>query len=214
MVAPFAFWANHTIVCKLTGYSPFYMVHSVEPTLPFNILEATFLVPGLTQLLLTQDLLAHSPSVCLQDLLENNPSLRPLKVTQLPSWVRAPRLFQPGSSSSLVFAFEDPDSTIAPSLIAARHLFCFRARITVRRWQQPPPSHQSRVPAQSYTKPPGPSAMAIVAAVRTLNLAAGPPGPEPELPGASSQKHDLSPKTPPSAKGTLARKKAWFAAGA
>ena len=35
----------------------------------------------------------HSPSVCLQDLLENNPSLRPLKVTQLPSWVRAPRLF-------------------------------------------------------------------------------------------------------------------------
>ena len=48
---------------------------------------------------------AHSPSVCLQDLLENNPSLRPLKVTQLPSWVWAPRLFQPGSSSSLVFFF-------------------------------------------------------------------------------------------------------------
>ena len=84
---------------------------------------------------------AHSPSVCLQDLLENNPSLRPLKVTQLPSWVWAPHLFQPGSSSSLVFAFEDPDGTIAPSLITARHLFCFGACVMVRRWQQPPPSH-------------------------------------------------------------------------
>ena len=75
---------------------------------------------------------AHSPSVCLQELLENNPSLRLLKVTQLPSWVRAPRLFQPGSSSSLVFTFEDPDGTIAPSLIAARHLFCFGAHVMVR----------------------------------------------------------------------------------
>ena len=88
---------------------------------------------------------AHSPSVCLQDLLENNPSLRPLKVTQLPSWVRAPCLFQPGSSSSLVFAFKDPDSTITPSLIAARHLFCFGARVMVRCWRQPPPSHRSWV---------------------------------------------------------------------
>ena len=82
---------------------------------------------------------AHSPSACLQDLLENNPSLCPLKVTQLPSWVRAPCLFQPGLSSSLVFVFEDPDGTLAPSLIAARHLFCFGACIMVRRWRQPPP---------------------------------------------------------------------------
>ena len=75
---------------------------------------------------------AHSPSVCLQDLLENNPSLHPLKVTQLPSWVRAPHLFQPSSSSSLVFTFENLDSSIAPFLIATRHLFCFGARIMVR----------------------------------------------------------------------------------
>ena len=157
---------------------------------------------------------AHSPSACLQDLLENNPSLRPLKVTQLPSWVQALRLFQPGSSSSLVFAFEDPDGTLAPSLIAARHLFCFGACATVRRWRQPPPSHRSWVPAQSRTKPPGPSAATLVAAARALNLEAGPPGPGPALPSASGQKHDLSPKTLPSAKGASARKKARFAAGA
>ena len=156
---------------------------------------------------------AHSPSACLQDLLENNPSLHPLKVTQLPSWVQALRLFQPSLSSSLVFVFEDPDGTLAPSLIAARHLFCFGARVTVRCWQQPPPSHRSRVPAQSCTKLPGPSAATLVAAVQALNPEAGPPGPGPALSGASGQKHNLSPKTPPSAKGASARKKARFAAG-
>ena len=157
---------------------------------------------------------AHSPSVCLQDLLENNPSLRPLKVTQLPSWVRAPRLFQPGSSSSLVFAFEDPDGTIAPSLIAARHLFCFGACIMVRRWRQPPPSHRSQAAKPAAPVPRGPSAATLVAARTAINPEFGPPGPRPVLPGASGQKHDLSPKTPPSAKGASARKKARFASGA
>ena len=156
---------------------------------------------------------AHSPSACLQDLLENNPSLHPLKVTQLPSWVRAPCLFQPSLSSSLVFVFEDPDGTIAPFLITSEHLFCFGAHAMVRHWQQPPPSHQSQVPAQSHTKLPGPSATVIVTAVQTLNPAARPLGPGPALPSASGQKHDLSPKTLPSAKGALAHKKAQFAAG-
>ena len=156
---------------------------------------------------------AHSPSACLQDLLENNPSLRPLKVTQLPSWVRAPRLFQPGSSSSLVFAFEDPDNTIASSLIAARHLFCFGARAVVRRWRQPPPSKRQRAPASASPAPRGPSAATLVAAVQALNPAAGPPGPSPALPGASGQKHALSPQTPPSSRGSRTRKKARFATG-
>ena len=179
-----------------------------------NVRWGKVLVNGVPTGVIDNSPAAHSPSACLQDLLENNPSLHPLKVTQLPSWVRAPRLFQPGSSSSLVFAFEDPDGTLAPSLIAARHLFCFGARVMVRRWRQPPPSHRSRVPAQSRTKPPGPSVATIVAAVQALNPEAGPPRPGPALPGASGQKHDLSPKTPPSAKGALARKKARFAAGA
>ena len=156
---------------------------------------------------------AHSPSICLQDLLENNPSLCPLKVTQLPSWVWAPCLFQPGLSSSLVFVFEDPDGSITPSLIAARHLFCFRACIMVRRWRQPPPSHQSQVAKPVASALQGPSAMTIVVAGTAINLEFGPPGPGPTLPSASGQKHDLSPKTPPSAKGASARKKDRFAAG-
>ena len=57
-VAPFAFWADRATVRKSTSYSPFYMAHGVEPTLSFDISEATFLVPDLTQPLSTQDLLA------------------------------------------------------------------------------------------------------------------------------------------------------------
>jgi len=57
-VAPFAFWADHATVRKSTGYSPFYMVHGVEPILPFDLIQATFLILNLTQLLSTEDLLA------------------------------------------------------------------------------------------------------------------------------------------------------------
>ena len=150
---------------------------------------------------------AHSPSLCLQELLEHNSSLCPLKVTQLPSWVRPLYLFQPRSSSSLVIAFEDPDSTIAPSLIAARHFFCFGACIMVRHWRQPPLSKRpcaavirqvlagALATTESSATPPAPAA------------APPPPGPGPVVPGASGQKHVLSPQTPPSAKGASADRK-------
>jgi len=67
----------------------------------------------------------HSPAACWQSLIENNPSLCNLKVCQLPSWVRQPSLYHPGLQSSLVFAFEDPDGTLAPSLIRARNVYAF-----------------------------------------------------------------------------------------
>jgi len=57
-IAPFAFWADHATTRKSTGHSPFYMVHGVEPILPFDIIQATFLVPNLTQPLSTEELLA------------------------------------------------------------------------------------------------------------------------------------------------------------
>ena len=57
-VAPFAFWADRATTCKSTGHSPFFMVHGVEPILPFDLAQATFLVPDLTKPLSTRDLLA------------------------------------------------------------------------------------------------------------------------------------------------------------
>jgi len=57
-VTPFTFWANCATVRKSTSHSPFYMVHGVEPILPFDLIQATFLVPDFTQPLSTEDLLA------------------------------------------------------------------------------------------------------------------------------------------------------------
>jgi len=55
--ATHVFWANRATIHKSTGYSPFYMVHRVEPLLPFDITLATFLVPNLTKLLSTTNLI-------------------------------------------------------------------------------------------------------------------------------------------------------------
>ena len=57
-VAPFAFWADRTTTRRSTGHSPFFMAHGVEPILPFDLVQATFLVPDLTKQLSTKDLLA------------------------------------------------------------------------------------------------------------------------------------------------------------
>jgi len=57
-VAPFAFWADRVTVCKSTGYLPFYMAHGVEPVLPFDLTEATYLIPKLDKPLTEEELLA------------------------------------------------------------------------------------------------------------------------------------------------------------
>jgi len=42
--APYVFWADRVTTRKATGHTPYYAVHGVEPLLPFDITEATFLV--------------------------------------------------------------------------------------------------------------------------------------------------------------------------
>ena len=39
------FWAERVTIIKSVGLSPYYMVHGVEPLFPFDLVEATFLVP-------------------------------------------------------------------------------------------------------------------------------------------------------------------------
>lgn len=51
------FWAEHITVQKNTGYSPYYMVHGVEPVLPFDITEATYLLPPQNDNVSTAELL-------------------------------------------------------------------------------------------------------------------------------------------------------------
>lgn len=53
------FWADRMTVRKSTGYSPFYLAHGIEPTLPFDLTEATYLSPELANdNITTADLIA------------------------------------------------------------------------------------------------------------------------------------------------------------
>jgi hypothetical protein len=56
-VAPYVFWADRVTTRRATGHSPFFMAHGVEPVLPFDISEATYLFPPPQDLLSTQDLI-------------------------------------------------------------------------------------------------------------------------------------------------------------
>jgi hypothetical protein len=57
-VIPQVFWAERVTVRKSTGYSPYYLVHGVHPLLPFDILEATYLMPPQDSGMSTEDLIA------------------------------------------------------------------------------------------------------------------------------------------------------------
>lgn len=58
-VAPSVFWAERVTIQKATGYSPFYLAHGVEPLLPFDLAEATYLAPKMDLLMTTEDLISQ-----------------------------------------------------------------------------------------------------------------------------------------------------------
>src|SRR6266702_8094540 len=58
VVALHAFWADCITTRKATGYSPFYMAHRIEPTLPFDLTLATFLIPYIAKPLQMEELIA------------------------------------------------------------------------------------------------------------------------------------------------------------
>jgi hypothetical protein len=80
----------------------------------------------------------YSPSECHAALAVDNPVYRTLRLTQSPSWVRKPDSYSPGSSSSLVLAFEDPDGSALRTLLAGRSLYAFGHEGDIKRWKQRP----------------------------------------------------------------------------
>ena len=52
------FWAERVTIQKSTGMSPYYIAHGVEPVLPFDIAEATYLSPARAEGCTTRELLA------------------------------------------------------------------------------------------------------------------------------------------------------------
>jgi transposase InsO family protein len=55
---PLAFFADRVTISRVTGFSPFYMLHGVHPVLPFDLTEATFMIQGYRKNISTSKLLA------------------------------------------------------------------------------------------------------------------------------------------------------------
>jgi hypothetical protein len=53
------FWAERIAIHSATGLSPFYMVHGIHPTLPMDIVEATWLVSAPMTLMNRQEMIAY-----------------------------------------------------------------------------------------------------------------------------------------------------------
>jgi len=102
-----------------------------------------------------EETLAHSSTECQCALTLDNPLYGHLTITQLPSCVRSPFSYTSGSYLSLVIVFEDPDGSIASSMVAAKWLYLFGAQATIKRWKQKP-----RISRQSFMGqgPRGPQA--------------------------------------------------------
>ena len=74
--------ASHLLTLAVAASLPDASMHVSSH---LNVRWGKVLVNGVPTGVMDDSSAAHSPSLCLQDLLENNPSLHPLKVTQLPS---------------------------------------------------------------------------------------------------------------------------------
>lgn len=57
-VAHAVFWAERVTTQRSTGHSPYFMVHGVEPVLPFDLAEATYMVPAIDAPISEAELLA------------------------------------------------------------------------------------------------------------------------------------------------------------
>ena len=53
-----AFFADKITTRRATGFSPFYLLHGIDPVLPLDLLEASYLISGFTPNMSSSDLLA------------------------------------------------------------------------------------------------------------------------------------------------------------
>lgn len=55
----YVFWAERVSISKVTGRSPYWMAHGVEPLFPFDIIEATYMSPVFDTEISTEELIAQ-----------------------------------------------------------------------------------------------------------------------------------------------------------
>jgi hypothetical protein len=122
--------------------------HQPHSTLPEPLIRATtkwskILLNGVpTGVTNRRDV--YTPEECHRALLANNPQYAQLTITQKPSWVKSPSSYSPSSSSSLVFAFEDPDGTMKPIILNSKHVYLYGTRVTIRNWKTAKQTVRSR----------------------------------------------------------------------
>jgi len=134
-----------TLVYQLTQASHFisdtlsiYLSHDSSP-LPItsheNVKWSCLLINGIPTGV-SSSRRPYTSSECLQALVADNPAFHTLRLTQPPSWVRAPSTYTPGSLLSLVVAFKDPSGDSLQSLLARKTLFAFGHSGDLWRWKQ------------------------------------------------------------------------------
>ena len=80
---------------------------------------------------------AHSPEELHEELALHNPAYASLTIRQPPSWVRDPKTLRDGQTSSVSFAFEDPDGTRARQLTGTPLTAFGNLRCLVKAWVTP-----------------------------------------------------------------------------
>jgi hypothetical protein len=94
---------------------------------------------------------AYTPNECHAALCAENPTYATLPITFRPSWVRDPSSYTSDTVSSLSFAFEDPDGSLASSLLTNKTLYIFGATAITKRWKQRPPTKKPPVTPSNDT---------------------------------------------------------------
>ena len=89
-----AFFADRVTVRKATGFSPYYLLYGVDPVLPLDLFEATYLVSGFRKNLSTQELLALRIQQLAKHSADINRAAETLRQSRLRSKQQFERRFQ------------------------------------------------------------------------------------------------------------------------
>jgi hypothetical protein len=80
------------------------------------------------------NLSAHDPNTLYSKLAMFNPDYNDLTIRQLPSWLRNPESLKDGQLSSIAFAFEDPDGSLARRLLGSSLTAFGNLKCHVKAW--------------------------------------------------------------------------------